>query len=361
MNEYGFSVESVEINIASERRPVEDFLHRLDLSYDRDVTHTVVLRDAGRILATGSLAGNIVKCVGVDLFSRGDALTNMVVTELEMEAYRRGMDHLFLFSRPKNRTFFQGLGFKIVGEYPDEVVLMEKPGGGLESWARSCPGSRGRHDDSLGGGEPQPSTALVVNCNPFTLGHRYLVEQASEAASAVGEVVHLFVVSEDRSLFPEKVRRRLVREGTADLDNVLVHPGGPYIISNATFPTYFVRDEGEATRIHAGLDVHIFGGRIAPLFGIRRRMVGQEPYCPVTAAYNEAMKRILPTYGVIVEEIPRLEKEGRAVSASTVRELIRQDRLDEVRRLVPESTWNYLSSEESAAVRDKIRHEDRRH
>lgn len=355
MSEYGFPVENVEINIPLERKPVQDFLHRLDLSYDRDVTYTVVVRDGGRILATGSLAGNIVKCIGVEPSSRGDTLTNTVVTELEMEAYRRGIDHLFLFSRPKNRTFFQGLGFEMVGEYPEEVVLMEKPGGGLDAWAKSCLGG------ILPAREPRPSTALVVNCNPFTLGHRYLVERASAAATAEGEVVHLFVVSEDRSLFPEKIRRRLVEESTADLDNVLVHPGGPYIISNATFPTYFVRDEGEATRIHAGLDVHIFGGRIAPLFGIRRRMVGQEPYCPVTAAYNDSMKRILPTYGVKVEEIPRLEKEGRAVSASTVRELIRQDRLDEVCTLVPESTWNYLSSDESVPVREKIRREKRRH
>jgi [citrate (pro-3S)-lyase] ligase len=359
MNGYGYSVESIEIERSSERKPVEDFLHRLDLSYDSDVTHTVVIRDGGTILATGSLAGNILKCIGVDPSFRGDALTNTIVTELEMEAYRRGVDHLFLFSRPKNLAFFEGLGFTKVGEFPGEVVLMEKPGGGLTAWAQSCLSGAGQ--DGLLVEEPPPSTALVVNCNPFTLGHRYLVEQASTAARGAGELVHLFVVSEDRSLFPEKVRRRLVEEGTRDMDNVRVHPGGPYIISNATFPTYFVRDEGEATRIHAGLDVHIFGSRIAPLFGIRRRMVGQEPYCPVTAAYNEAMKNILPSYGVQVEEIPRLEKGGKAVSASTVRELIRQDRLDEVRPLVPDTTWNYLISEESAPVREQIRRESRRH
>src|SRR6056297_1175522 len=98
MNEYGFSVETIEPDIPAERKPVEDFLRRLDLSYDGDVTHTVVIRDGDAILATGSLAGNILKCIGVDPSARGESLTNTVVTQLEMEAYRRGLEQLFLFS-----------------------------------------------------------------------------------------------------------------------------------------------------------------------------------------------------------------------------------------------------------------------
>jgi len=324
----------------------------------------VVMKEGSRIVATGSLAGGVIKCVGVEPEFQGLALTNTIVSHLEMEAYRRNRERLFVFSRPRNRAAFEDLGFQSVGEYPEEIVLLEKPGGGLLEWAMSEGADQERSATEAA------NVALVMNCNPFTKGHRYLVEQASRRAeelygSTVDEsrgVVHLFVVSEDRSLFPAAHRLRMVREGTADLSNVRVHPGGPYIISSATFPTYFIRNPDDIVRTHAGLDLHIFASRIAPLFGIKRRMVGHEPYCPVTAAYNRAMKDILPTYGIELEEIHRLEQGGRAVSASTVRDLIRQERMDEVKKIVPETTWRYLGSAEARPVIERLKKEkDRRH
>ena len=53
--------------------------------------------------------------------------------------------------------------------------------------------------------------AIVMNANPFTLGHQYLVEKAA----AENDLVHLFMVSEDASLFPYAVRKKLIQEGTA--------------------------------------------------------------------------------------------------------------------------------------------------
>jgi len=351
MAEYDYTVETIQYDISSERKPVEEFLRRLHLSYDADVTYTIVVKAGKEIAATGSMAGNVLKCIGVSPDYQGQTLTNTVVSKLEMEAYYQGIDHLFLFSKPGNRDKFMGLGFQPVGEYPGEVVLLEKPAGRVEEWTAEL--SRARTGDH--------STSLVMNCNPFTRGHRYLVEQAAAKAASESEDVHLFVVHEDRSLFPRNVRFQLVRNGNSDLPNVHVHSGGPYIISSATFPTYFIRDAGEATRIHAGLDLHIYGSRIAPALGITRRMVGQEPYCPVTRAYNRAMSGILPQYGVEVEEIPRLEIGTRAVSASVVRDMIRAGRLQEVRELVPETTWEYLTSPSAAPVLERIQREDRRH
>ena len=351
MAEYDFTCEIIQFEISSERKPVEEFLSRLQLSYDPDVNYTVAVKQGGAIAATGSLAGNIVKCVGVSPEFQGSSLTNTVISRLEMEAYYRGIDHLFLYSKPKNQRVFMDLGFSVVGEYPGEVVLLEKPGGRIDEWTAGISHhKRGTH-----------SISLVMNCNPFTLGHRYLAEKAAEAAAATGEVVHLFVVYEDKSLFPRDVRFQLVKDGTADLSNVTVHSGGPYIISSATFPTYFIRDPGDAVRAHAGLDLHIFGSRIAPALGIDRRMVGEEPYCPVTRAYNRAMEDILPRYNIIVEEIPRLAIGTMAVSASAVRDLIRDERLKEVEALVPASTWEYLNSEDAGPVIEKIKKENRRH
>src|SRR6056297_1650673 len=355
MSTYDLEISSIQTDLTSERKPVADFLESQQLSYDLDVEHTIVARSNGIMVGTGSLAGGVLKCIAVDQSYQGEALTNKIVGELELEAYYKGIEHLFVFTKAKNRAVFQSLGFGVVAESSageqTDVVLLEKPDGQVESWLKTL------EKYALPGG----ATALVMNCNPFTLGHRYLVEQASRRAAETGQRVHLFVVSAERSLFPEEVRFQLVREGTREFENVLVHHGGPYIISGATFPSYFLRDSEEVTAAHARLDLHIFGEKIAPALEIRRRMVGEEPYCPVTAAYNRQMQEILPHYGIEVKEIPRLSYAGEAVSASKVRQLIRENRWNEMKELLPAVTWRYLNSPEAGPVVDRIHRENRRH
>ena len=95
-----------------------------------------------------------------------------------------------------------------------------------------------------------PAGAVVMNANPFTLGHQYLIEKAASACS----LLHLFIVSEDASLVPFPVRFQLVKDGISHLSNVVLHKTGSYLISNATFPSYFLKDEESAICSHARLD-----------------------------------------------------------------------------------------------------------
>ena len=134
----------------------------------------------------------------------------------------------------------------------------------------------------------------------------------------------------------------LVKAGTAHLANVTVLPSGPYMISAATFPTYFLPDRDSADAVRCGLDVEIFAGHIAPALGITRRYVGSEPFSAMTAQYNRALADALPPRGVALVEIPRLEQGGAAVSASRVRALLRAGELAAVRDLVPPTTYEYL-------------------
>jgi len=182
-------------------------------------------------------------------------------------------------------------------------------------------------------------------------------------AAARSSRVFLFVVAEEASSFPYATRLRLVRDGTVEFPNVVVIPGNEYIVSRATFPTYFLKDKaGAAAEIHARLDVDIFGRHIAPAVGATMRFIGEEPYSEVTAIYNGVMKKWLPSYGIEVVEIPRLaDRGGAAVSASTVRRFIREGNLEKARDIVPPSTWNYLISEEAAPVLERIAASDGRH
>lgn len=340
--------------LPEDRAQIAAFLASRGLRWDEDPDYTVVLHRDGRIVGAGSLSGRIVKGLAVDGDFAGEGLMLRILSELEAEAARREIVWPFIFTSPANRTIFEPLGYRLVGEAPGEAMLLEK-GNGIERWCESLHrlASSGRPHD---GGTV---AALVMNCNPFTLGHLHLVRTAAANAA----LVFLFVVAEDASSFPYETRLRLVREGTAEFKNVIIVPGNEYIVSRATFPTYFLKDKADkAADIHARLDVDIFGRHIAPAVGAVRRFIGEEPYSEVTAIYNRVMKEFLPSYGIDVVEIPRLaDKAGAAVSASTVRRLIREGMLEKVHDIVPESTWIYLNSDEAAPVLARIAASDKRH
>lgn len=179
--------------------------------------------------------------------------------------------------------------------------------------------------------------SIVMNCNPFTLGHQYLVEYAA----AQVDYLYIFVVEEDKSYFKFEDRIELVKSGTSHLKNVKVLPSGQFIISALTFSEYFDKANLEGTTIDTSLDVETFGRQIAPCLDISVRFVGEEPLDPITAQYNQSMKEILPKYGIELREIPR-KCLGGVISASRVRKCLKENNWDEIKRLVPKTTYLFL-------------------
>ena len=301
---------------------LKTFLHACELEYDESIAFSAALMEEDEILATGSLDGNTIKCVAVDAKHQGEDLTAKILTELTQEAARRGHSHLLLYTKPKNQYLVQPLGFHPVMRTQD-VLLMENRRNGLAKFLSELD----REDGS-------PVGCIIAHANPFTLGHRYLIETAAKECAQV----HVFVLSEDRGMFPAGTRLEMVKEGCRDLANVHVHPSGPYMVSSATFPSYFLKDKHKTGEIHCELDVKLFAEKIAPALGITRRYVGTEPNCTVTAAYNAQMKQMLPDYGIELIEVERKTLDGQPVSASRVRKLMEQNRLEEAAALLPETS-----------------------
>lgn len=181
---------------------------------------------------------------------------------------------------------------------------------------------------------------IVMNCNPFTLGHQHLIRVASQ----IVDTLYVFVVSENRSEFDFKDRIQMVKEGTKDILNVMVIPSGKFILSAATFPEYFSKDESQYADIDMSKDIDIFGSVIAKELNITIRFVGEEPNDVVTKQYNESMKRILPKYDIKVLEIPRIKLNNNYISASIVRKLWHNGELEKLKKYVPECTYSYLIS-----------------
>ena len=148
----------------------------------------------------------------------------------------------------------------------------------------------------------------------------------------------------DLDLLPIKFEDRieLVKAGTSHLRNVKVLPSGQFIISSTTFSEYFDKANLKGTTIDTSLDVETFGSQIAPCLNISVRFVGEEPLDPITAQYNQSMKEILPRYGIELCEIPRKEDESGVISASRVRKCLDEKKWDEIKMLVPETTYVFL-------------------
>lgn len=303
----------------------EQLLLSSGLSPEEQSAQTFLLWDGDTLAATGSRQGNLLKYLATDPRYQGQGLLAKVLTALRQEAFREGHRHLFLYTKPQNEPLFLPLLFYPVA-CTDNVLLMEDQKDGIRTFLDALPKTAGE------------SGAIVMNCDPFTLGHRYLIE----TAAADCKHLYVFVLSEDKSTFSYEDRMNMVKTGTADLPNVTVLPSGSYLISSATFPTYFLKDRDLAEKIHCQLDIAVFTQYYAPTLRITRRYVGTEPLSAMTAAYNRALADALPRHGIKLMQIPRKEIDQTPISASAVRAALERKDWDTVRSLVPKNTLDYL-------------------
>ena len=315
---------------------IRNLLADSGLGMDNDITTFVEAWSGRRLVGCAGLAANVIKCVAVDENLRGENLSARLLAEVEHLALSRGHFHLFLCTRPCNKERFAHSGFWPIAQSGNNAVLMENTPFGISRYCRSLQSYRV---------EGKRVGAIVMNANPFTLGHRHLVEQAAHSC----DHLHLFVVQEDASFFPFTDRLDMVRAGVAHLPNVTVHKGSEYIISRATFPAYFLKETGKVQQAWSEIDLLIFRDHIAPALGITHRFIGSEPFCDITRQYNQTMHRLL-TGAVEVVEIPRIKATGNAISASEVRRLLKTHQFSRIREIVPDTTFVHLETHYSAEV-----------
>lgn len=332
-------ISEAPLSLNSVRRRVEAFLAANGLRLAPLDRYVVVTRDedGDEILAGGGLDGNVIKCVAVSESARSEGLMNILVSRLIAIAREEGRESVKAFTKPENEGIFKSLGFALIASSPN-AILMENGRGGLPEYRKYL--------ESLA--RPGRNGAIVMNANPFTKGHRYLVEQA---ASQVDNL-YVIVVKEDRSRFPYVERKAMIEAGCAGLDNVVVCEGSDYAISAATFPTYFLKKLDDATDTQIALDLDLFVNHIAQPLGVTVRFAGSEPEDALTRRYNELMAEILPGTSVAVVrqawrpidfvEIPRLEQKGKPLSATSLRRALDKGGFKEAMEYIPKSTVPYL-------------------
>ncbi|WP_455719740.1 [citrate (pro-3S)-lyase] ligase [Agathobacter sp.] len=335
---------------------------------DKNLDYTcAIFDDDMNVIATGSSFKNTLRCFAVDKKHQGEGLLNMIASHLMEHQIELGNTHFFVYTKCETEHFFASLGFYTIEKINGQIVFMENKKNGFENYVCRlvnetdyCVSKSGSNfvpgrDENVSAARPNTrssglrSAAIVMNANPFTLGHRYLVSEAAKKY----DLVHIFGLSDESSLIPYAVRKKLIIEGCHDFQNVIYHDSDAYMISSATFPSYFQKDDDSVITGHAMLDAHIFC-RIAKRLNISSRYIGSEPKSHVTGRYNSILKQELPAFGIDCIEIPRFTIDGKCVSASDVRLAIKNDDKALLRQLVPDSTYEYFTSDMSQEVRKMI-------
>ena len=342
MDSEQFQMRTISFRDQAGIKKAEAFLQKQNLELDQHIESLIGIFEKEKLAAIGGISGNTLRSVAVNEDYQGTHVINLLMSQLISLQYQKGNTHVFIYTKPENIESFSFFGFYKIAEVDSQVALLENKPYGISDFIKKI--SQKKSEGTI-------ISSLVMNSNPFTLGHLHLVEQASRES----DLVHLFVVWEDQSIFSNEVRWELVKKGVSHLPNVILHKGENYVISNATFPSYFIAEKESTVPLHARLDLEIFSTYLAPALMINRRYVGEEPFSPVTKIYNDVMKNELPKRGIEVIEIPRMEVEGKPVSASRVRNLLSEGRLTEVQKLIPSSTYEFLLTSKGKEIIKKLK------
>lgn len=327
-----------EVILDSEREEQIAFLNSHHLEYEWDIEYAITIHNNDEIIATASISNNVMKCFLVRDDYKSMGLTNKMFTHLENILQQKGIHHYFVFTTPENEKIFTSLNMKRIvktmntvllegGQTITEVLTSLKEEYHLSENKKSC---------------------IIINANPLTNGHMYLIDTARKAS----EELLIFVVSEDLSTFPFEDRFEIIKEATKDMDNVTVLPSLSYLVSRITFPKYFLREDQLVNSEQTLIDVLVYKEYYRKIFNIKNRFLGEEPYSFNTNKYNETLKSYLNDQITIIK---RKEYNNKAISASTVRSLIKNNNLEHLEAYVPKATLNYLKSEKGQKIIKKIK------
>ena len=351
-SDFEITLSPIYPNDKLSNKRILQLLNAEGIKRDRNLDYTCAAYDSDyNIIGTGSCFGNTLRCLAVSHEHRGEGLTNKIISHLIQYQFERGNYHLFIYTKYTTYHLFKDLGFYEIVRIKDQIVFMENKKTGFSDYLNELKKNNINNIEH----NKKKVAAIVMNANPFTLGHQYLIEKASQE----NDILHLFIVSEDKSIVPFKVRKQLIKEGTKHLTNIIYHDSGPYIISSSTFPSYFQKDEKDVIESHANLDIEIFA-KIAKALDINARYIGEEPTSLVTGIYNQLMIKKLPENGIQCVVVPRMtNKEGNEViSASDVRKAIKEGQFEKMKNMVPECTYKFFMSEEGKDVVNKIKQSD---
>lgn len=297
-----------------------------------EINQAIGIYDQNRLVATASVSGNILKYVAIDPVYReeGKVFTGLISYLINIQR-SKGIYHLLVLTKPEYIKSFEYLGFTCLAQVTEGAILETGTPTITEYLAeiQQYPNKK--------------NAAIVMNANPFTLGHQALIQYAAHRH----DHVYVFVLTNEQELFSSQERIELVKKGSEQWGNVDVYSGADYLVSPATFPAYFLRKDSSETEFQTSIDAQLFLNWFVPTLNITTRYLGQEPLSEITAHYNESLKKILtPEITVTIIE-RKTTMMNQVISASAVRKAYLEGEWSLVSQMVPETTKLFLEKKRS--------------
>lgn len=326
-----------EVILETERNDQIEFLRTHHLDYEWDIDYAILIYEHNEIIATASLANNVMKCFLVREDHKHQNITNKMFHHLEDILKERGMNHFFVFTSPENEKIFLSLNMHKIVETMNTMLF--EGGKNIKNVLADLKSEYNVSDNK--------KACVIINANPMTNGHLYLIETASKE----NEEVLVFVVSEDLSSFPFEDRFEIIKNATKHLSNVIVLPTLSYLVSKLTFPKYFLKEDQLINEEQTLVDVLVYKRYYCKIFNINKRYLGEEPFSFNTNKYNETLKAYLIDH---VQVVKRKEHLNKAISASIVRQLIKNNNLEKIEEFVPHATMDYFETEKGKETIKRI-------
>lgn len=315
-------VEIFNTNFEKNELKLIEFLKENNLVYDYDIDLCLVIKNNNKIVACAARKNNVFKMIAVSKEYQSLDYVAKMISELISISHNQGIYHYFIFTKSSYFPHFKNLNFKL---------LVEFEGVGLLEYGRI---NFADYYTKYALEANQNNGVIVMNCNPFTLGHYYLIE----ASSKLVDNLIVFIVEENRSFFSFEDRIDLVKNGCKDLKNVRIIPSGPYIISAATFPTYFLKSIDEKTYYYTNIDLLLFK-IIMNQMNLNIRFFGDEPNDKLTNMYLDQARKILHNK---IHIFKRISVNNQIISASLVRKYIEEANFEKIRTLVNDYTFKFI-------------------
>ncbi|AOG60989.1 [citrate (pro-3S)-lyase] ligase [Spiroplasma helicoides] len=316
-----FKMYYIDLNSSFETKRVTEFLKRFDLEYNL-VDATLVIKDEKqKIIATCSKLNNVIKCIAVCKDYINQNFLNKLVTEISKLIYLEKQDEIFVFTKPENKFIFEGVGFDNIF-VNDKIAFLTNKINNYKKYKTYIQNLLTGNDIAI----------LLMNCNPLTKGHGFLIEYASKKY----QQVYIIPVKEDVSLFTYEERKQMLSLFVKNFTNVALLKGSDYLISKATFPTYFLNEEDKIVIANSEVDANVFVNLFENTKSKITRVVGSEPNSRTTNLYNNVMNTVLEKNNIGFEQVERYTINNNVVSASTVRKNIYENK--EWESLVPQTT-----------------------
>jgi [citrate (pro-3S)-lyase] ligase len=335
-----------EVLLDHERDIQIALLEKHNLDYEFNIDYAVLVYDEDdKLIATASLARNVMKCFLVLEESQGNQVMTKMYEHLLDVLNERNIDHYFVYTMPQNEELFEQLGMHVLVRTMNTVLL--EGGKNIKDVLQEL--KEKYHLDN------RKKHCVIINGNPMTLGHLYLIETAAKNT----EQLLVFVVSEDASSFPFVDRFNIIKKATEHIENVVVLPTMNYLVSKITFPKYFLKEDQLIDSEQTLIDVLIYKEYFVKFFNIKKRYLGEEPFSYNTNKYNQVLKQYMNGH---IEIIPRKAIGENIISASKVRKLLKANKLEKVAAYVPKATYDYLKSPDGQnVINHLISHELERH